>query len=86
MAAVSLVSVAAQILGSIAQGSPGSVWEKIRCFGIMYACIHTHVYTCYVLSNPPIPSSRCKYFVVLRPVEILLHERGRPSHPPCNVL
>ena len=34
MAAVSLLSVAAQILGSIGQGSPGSVWEKIRCFGI----------------------------------------------------
>jgi hypothetical protein len=45
MAAVSLLSVAAQILGSIAQGSPGSVWEKIRCFGIMYACIHMYVYT-----------------------------------------
>jgi hypothetical protein len=31
-----------------------------------YVCMYIH--TCYVLTNPPIPSSRCKYFVVLRPV------------------
>jgi hypothetical protein len=31
-------------------------------------CLYTYVHTCYVLTNPPIPSSRCKYFVVLRPV------------------
>jgi hypothetical protein len=36
----------------------------------MYLCmyIHTYVHTCYVLTNPPIPSSRCKCFVFLRPV------------------
>jgi hypothetical protein len=32
-----------------------------------YVCMYVH--TCYVLTNP---SSRCKYFVVLRPVEILM--------------
>ncbi len=35
----------------------------------MYACMyHTYVHTCYVLTNPLIPSSRCKCFVLLRPV------------------
>ncbi len=32
----------------------------------IHVCIY--VYTCYVLTNPPIPSSRCNHFVVLRPV------------------
>jgi hypothetical protein len=32
----------------------------------MYVCVY--VYTCYVLTKPPIPSSRCKCFVFLRPV------------------
>ena len=31
----------------------------------MYVC---NLHTCYVLTNPPSPSSRCKYFVVFRPV------------------
>jgi hypothetical protein len=35
----------------------------------MYVCIiRMYIRTCYVLTNPPIPSSRSKYFVVLRPV------------------
>ena len=51
-----------------------------------YVWIHTYVHTCYVLTKPPIPSSRCKDFVFLRPVEILLRERGHPRVPPCNVL
>ena len=29
---------------------------------------YMYVHTCYVLTNPPIPSSRCKCFVVIRPV------------------
>ena len=28
---------------------------------------HTYVHTCYVLVNPPIPSSPCKHLVFLRP-------------------
>ena len=31
-------------------------------------CVCVYVHTCYVLTKPPIPSSRCKCFVVLRPV------------------
>jgi len=31
-------------------------------------CVCMYVHTYCVLTNPPIPSSRCKYFVVLRPV------------------
>jgi hypothetical protein len=53
----------------------------------IYAGMYVH--TCYVLTNPPIPyipSSRCKHFINLRPVEILLHERGRPRVPPCKPL
>ena len=45
-----------------------------------------YVHISYVLTNPPIPTSRCKYFVVLRPVKILLHERGCKRPPPCNVI
>jgi len=42
----------------------------------LYVCmyIHTYIRMCYVLTNPPIPSSRCKDFVVLRPAENLLRE------------
>ena len=39
---------------------------------LMYVCIHAYVcmyiHTCCVLTKPPIPSSRCKCFVFLRPV------------------
>jgi hypothetical protein len=49
-------------------------------------CVYTYVHTCYVLTNPPIPSSRCKCFVFLRPVYILLHKRTNTRPPPCNVL
>jgi hypothetical protein len=31
----------------------------------MYVCLYVH--TCYILIIPPIPSSRCKHFVFLRP-------------------
>ena len=34
----------------------------------MYVCMYVYVHKCYVLTNPPIPSSRCKCFVFLRPV------------------
>ena len=34
MASVSLVSLAAQILGSVGQGRPGSAWERVRYFGV----------------------------------------------------
>jgi hypothetical protein len=34
--------------------------------------VYTNVHTCYVLTKPPIPSSRCKHYVFLRPVEILI--------------
>jgi hypothetical protein len=37
---------------------------KPAAYVCMYVCIHT----CYVLTNPPIPCSRCKCFVFLRPV------------------
>jgi hypothetical protein len=37
-------------------------------------CICMYVYTCYVLTKPPIPSSRCKHFVFLRPNKILITE------------
>ena len=30
-------------------------------------CIYTYVRTCYVLTNPSIPSSRSKHFIFLRP-------------------
>jgi hypothetical protein len=61
------------------QGEAGEAWRgggkgrerrRVR-HGEAYACIHVgnmHVHTCYVLTNPPIPSSRCKCFVFLRPV------------------
>jgi hypothetical protein len=45
----------------------------IHTYLCMYVCIYMHIYvcmyvytyihTCYVLNNPPIPSSRCKCFV-----------------------
>jgi hypothetical protein len=35
---------------------------------ILYTHIHTYIHTCYVLTKPPIPSSRYNHFVVLRPV------------------
>ena len=41
-----------------------------------------YVHTSGVLTNPPIPFSRCKHLVILRPVEILLHKRAHPSPPP----
>ena len=47
-----------------------------------YACLHvciTYVYTRYVLTNAPIPSSRCKHFVNLRPNKSLLHKRAKQS-------
>jgi hypothetical protein len=68
------------------------IYTKMSEMGLaqdMQQEVYIYVHTCYVLIYPPIPyiaSTRCKYFVVLRPVEILLHERGRPSPPPCNVL
>jgi hypothetical protein len=36
----------------------------------IYTCmyVYTYVHTCCVLTNTPIPSSRCNHFVVLRPV------------------
>ena len=34
MASISLVSLAAQILGSLGQGRPGSAWERVRYFGV----------------------------------------------------
>ena len=46
----------------------------------------SYVRTCYVPTNPFIPSSRCKHFVILRPVEILLHKRTNPRVPPCEPL
>ncbi len=43
-------------------------------YGGVYVCMRVCLYvyiirihTCYVLTKPPIPSSRCKCFVVLRP-------------------
>ena len=63
------------------------------CEGTLHTHTHTHththahmymyVHTCYVLV---IPSSRCKHFVNLRPVEILLHKRANTRVPPCNDL
>jgi hypothetical protein len=54
-------------------------------FVCMYVCMY-YIRTCYVLTKPPIPSSRCKHYVILRPVEILLHERGYPRVPLVNPL
>ena len=48
--------------------------------------IHTYVHTCYVLTNPPIPSSHCKHFVFLSPNCFLLHKRTNQRVPPCNDL
>ena len=67
------------------------VYVRVCVCICMYACmyIQTYVYRYYVLINPPIPfitSSRCKRLHNFRPVEILLHERGRPRVPLCNVL
>jgi len=44
-------------------------WIEQVCMYV-YICmyVYTYVHTYYVLTNPPIPSSRCKCFVVLRPV------------------
>ena len=42
------------------------LFGEIRMYACMYGCMY--VYTCCVLTNPPIPSSRCNHFVVLRPV------------------
>ena len=52
----------------------------------VYICTYTYVYvhTCCVLTKPPIPSWRCKDFVVLRPVENFLREGGHPRVPPCQ--
>ena len=52
----------------------------------MYACmcVCIYVHTCSVLTNPPIPSSRCKHFVFLRPIFFLLHKTANPRAPPCN--
>ncbi len=39
-----------------------------------YVCMYVYascvciIHTCYVLIDPPIPSSRCKHFVFLRPI------------------
>ena len=41
------------------------IYIYIMC---MYVYTYVHVHTCYVLTHPPIPSSRCNHFVVLRPV------------------
>ena len=64
------------------------VYTYVCMYVCMHACMHVcmYVHTYYVLTNPPIPSSHCKCFVVLRLVKILLRERGRPRVPPCNVL
>ena len=48
--------------------------------------VRMYVYTCYVLTSPPIPSSRCKHFVGLRPNIFLLHKRADPRVPHCNDL
>ena len=47
-------------------------WQVCKCM---------YVHTCCVLTNTPIPSSRCKHFVILRPVKILLHARGHKGPP-----
>jgi hypothetical protein len=43
-----------------------SVCIYICMVACMKLCMYVH--TCYVLTKPPIPSSRCKCFVFLRPV------------------
>ncbi len=50
------------------------------------SCMYVHVHTCCVLTNPPIPSWRCKDFAILRPAEILLRDRGHPRGDPCQPL
>jgi hypothetical protein len=43
--------------------------QAYRLYGICtHAYVHMYVCTCYVLTNPPIPFSRCKCFMFLRPV------------------
>ncbi len=49
-------------------------------------CICMYVYTCYGPINPPISSSRCKHFVILRPNTFLLHKRANPRVPPGDDL
>ena len=53
-------------------GVPTSLLEAtIQCMYVfMYVCMYIH--TCCVLTNPPIPSSRCKYFVVLCPAYLCM--------------
>jgi hypothetical protein len=46
----------------------------------MYMCMYLH--TCYVLTNPPIPSSRCKHYMFWRPNKFLLHKRANPRGSP----
>jgi hypothetical protein len=65
----------------------------IRTYVRMYTyrmwSVGMYVHTCYVLIKPTMPyitSSRCKRLHKFRPVEILLHEKGYPRVPPCNVL
>ncbi len=53
---------------------------------VCYVCIIRTVHTCCVLTNPPIPSSRCKHFVVLRPNIFSFHKSANPRPPPCNDL
>ena len=52
-----------------------AMYIRIRIYVCMYHDTYVHVHTCYVLT---IPSSCCKDFVFLRPVKILLPERGDP--------
>jgi hypothetical protein len=52
----------------------------------MYGHVRMYVHTCCVIINPPIPSSRFKHFVFLRPIFFLLHKRANPRVIPCNDL
>ena len=53
--------------------------------------IRMHLHTGYVQTNPPIPSSRCKHFVFLRPnlfyfMFFYITRELTQGSPPCNDL
>jgi hypothetical protein len=68
------LAYAGDSLVAIAAGQLAGTYSQKCTFDICILCVcvsvgmYLYIDTCYVLTNPPIPSSRCKCFVFLRPV------------------
>ena len=60
----------------------------VRMNTCVYVCVCVYVHERYILTNPPIPSSPCKYLAILCPDFVVhrLRELANPSPPPCNDL